>query len=132
MRDLGFDQELLSKCSQDLSDARYREAVNNGFYVLEGRIRRESMAKANVGGKALVEHAFNYDSGQIPVGIDPGEKEGVYFLFRGAFQAFRNPAAHRDVLGDASRSSAVSQLALVNLLLALTRQGKEQFERGVG
>jgi uncharacterized protein (TIGR02391 family) len=129
LQDLGFDPELVSKCSKDIAEGRYREAVSNAFYVLEARIRRESMARSTVEVRNLVDHAFQTQNGAIPVGIDAGEREGVYFLFKGAFQAFRNSATHRDLLGESSRATALSQLALVNLLLRLTHLGKEQFER---
>ncbi len=132
MSDLNFDMELMSRCSSDVEAGRYWEAVRNGFAVLESRIRRESMARANVSGIQLVDHAFKLGTGQIPVGRDNGEREGAYYLFRGAFQAFRNPTAHEDGLGrEVSKNAALAQLALVNLLLELTRRGKEQFERGV-
>jgi hypothetical protein len=132
MRDLGFDHELVMKCSKDIAEGRYREAVSNAFYLLEARIRRESMARSTVEVRNLVDHAFHTQNGQIPVGIDAAEREGVYLLFKGSFQAFRNSATHRDLLGESGRDTALSQLALVNLLLRLTHLGKEQFERSAG
>lgn len=132
MQDLGFDSELVARCAPDVAAHRYQEAVRSAFVLLEGRIRRESMARANVGGHELVVHAFQPENGKIPVGLDQSEKLGVFNLFQGAFQAFRNPATHRPDLDEASRTEALGQLSLVNLLLDLTRKGKEQFERGIG
>ncbi len=131
MKDLGFDPELVSRSAKDVAEQRYVEAVRNGFVLLENRIRRESMAKGTVGGKELVEHAFHNQTGTIPVGSDPGEREGVFFLFRGAFQAFRNPASHHSELETVGREEALAQLSLVNMLLSLTKKGKDQFERGI-
>ncbi len=81
LHDNGFDSELVAKCAKDIAQGQYPEAVRSSFVILESRIRRESMARAHVGGKELVEHAFNTQDGKIPVGVDSSQREGVYFLF---------------------------------------------------
>lgn len=130
MRELGFDGELLSRCQPDFIAERYSLAVRNAFALLETRIRVESLAPRDKSGVDLATFAFHPENGRIPVGSDNAEKEGVYHLFRGAFLAFRDPAAHNDQLAGVDRDSAFHQLALVDLLLRLAHKGKEQFQRG--
>jgi uncharacterized protein (TIGR02391 family) len=131
MVELGFDAELRERCQADFVAGRYSLAVRNAFTLLETRIRHESLAPRDKSGVDLAIHAFEPQNGKIPVGLSESEREGTYLLFRGAFIAFRNPAAHNDQLVGLDRDGAFRQLALVDLLLTLTQKGKEQFQRGV-
>jgi hypothetical protein len=130
MRELGFDPELLDRCQADFTAERYSLAVRNAFTLLETRVRLESLAPRDKSGVDLATYAFHPQEGRIPVGLTLGEREGVYLLFRGAFIAFRDPAAHNDQLVGVDRGAAFHQLALVDLLLRLTLKGREQFQRG--
>jgi uncharacterized protein (TIGR02391 family) len=131
MEELGFDPELRERCQTDFVAERYSLAVRNAFTLLETRIRLESLAPRDKSGVDLASHAFHPQNGKIPIGVTEGEREGNHLLFRGAFIAFRDPAAHNDQLVGLDRTGAFHQLALVDLLLKLTRKGKEQFQRGV-
>ena len=131
MAELGFDPELRERCQADFVSERYSLALRNAFTLLETRIRGESMAPRDKSGLELASYAFQPQNGKIPVGVTDSEREGAFQLFRGAFIAFRDPAAHNDQLAGMDRSSAFLQLALVDLLLKLTRRGKEQFQRGL-
>jgi hypothetical protein len=130
MKELGFDSELLNRCQPDFIAERYSLAVRNAFALLETRVRLESLAPRDKIGVDLATYAFHPVEGRIPVGLSAAEREGVYHLFRGAFLAFRDPAAHNDELTGIDRGTAFRQLALVDLLLSLARRGKEQFQRG--
>lgn len=131
MRELGFDSELLDRCLGDFTAERYSVAVRNAFALLETRVRLESLAPRDKIGVDLATYAFHTESGRIPVGSSPAEREGVYLLFRGAFMAFRDPAAHSDQLSGMDRGGAFHQIALVDQLLKLTHRGKEQFQKGM-
>lgn len=130
MSELGFDSELVDRCRQDFVAERYALAVRNAFALLETRIRKEAAAPREVSGVELAKFAFHPETGRIPVGISPGEKEGTHLLFRGAFLAFRDAAAHNDELTGLSKSEAFHQIAVVDLLLKLTHEGSEQLQRG--
>ena len=130
MKELGFDAELINRCQPDFVGERYSLAVRNAFALLETRIRAESLAPRDKIGVDLATFAFHAENGRIPVGADATEREGVYHLFRGAFLAFRDPAAHNDQLSGVDKDTAFHQLALVDLLLKLAHRGKEQFQRG--
>jgi hypothetical protein len=131
MNELGFDPDLVRRTSGDYAAGRFSDAVRTGFALLETRVRSETLATPDLVGEKLADYAFHPESGKLPLGATSAEKQGVHLLFRGAFLAFRNPVAHQDGVHGLGRAEATSQLALVNLLLDLTRKAKENFQRGM-
>lgn len=126
--DHGFDAGLVDHSGADFSKGRFVEAVRNAFTYVESRVRQESLAPAKTSGKELIDYAFRptgESQGRINPGRDEAEREAVYFLFRGAFDLFRNPAYHDFTLPGFGRNEAFAAIAMANLLLDITRRGVE-------
>lgn len=85
--------DIEEKVSAQFASCHYADAVTDAFKVVEGRLR--SATGKNVPAVPLVNLAFNTNNGILN---DPnehsGEIEGRYYLFRGAFQLYRNALAH--------------------------------------
>lgn len=113
-----LDEELVERCLSEYESGHYQSVVRTSFTVLEERVRDKGDFPQEVSGANLMLQAFNADDGSLSFGQTEGEQDGVMFLYRGAFQALRNPVSHRfveEVDGDYARDA----IHTVNLLLRL-------------
>jgi len=113
-----LDTELAERCLSEYESGHYQSAVRTAFTVLEERVRNKGGFPQEVSGANLMLQSFNADDGPLSFGQTEGEQDGVMFLYRGAFQALRNPVSHRfaeEVDEDYARDAIHS----VNLLLRL-------------
>lgn len=113
-----LDTELADRCLSEYESGHYQSAVRTAFTVLEERIRDEGEFPQEVSGANLMLQAFNADDGPLSFGQTEGEQDGVMFLYRGAFQALRNPVSHRFV-EEVDEDYARDAIHAVNLLLRL-------------
>lgn len=116
-----LDNELESRCLSEYESAHYQSAVRTAFTVLEERIRNKGEFPQRMAGAELALQAFNSDDGALSFGETEGEQDGVMFLYRGAFQALRNPVSHRFV-EDIDEEYARDAIHTVNLLLRLLEE----------
>ncbi|WP_049971736.1 TIGR02391 family protein [Haladaptatus cibarius] len=116
-----LDAELVEKCLLQYENGHYQGTVREAFIILEERIRQEGNLNQDIIGSKLATEAFHPKNGDITIGQTEGEKEGIMFLYRGAFQALRNPVSHR-FIDEIDESYAYSVLHTVNLLLKLLDQ----------
>lgn len=117
-----IDSELQERAHPEFADGHYQAAVRTAFTVLEERIRKKGGFPPHLTGAKLALEAFNSEKGPLAFGETGGEKDGVMFLYRGAFQALRNPPNHRFIEPD--RQYAHDAICSVNLLLRLLENGE--------
>jgi hypothetical protein len=99
------------------------KAILDAFRRLEDRVRRRTDLTEH-GGK-LFSQAFSVEDSVLHwEGIDRGEQVGRAQLFTGAFQAFRNPRAHREIRDGGG--IPLSEFLMVNQLFILERQAKKR------
>lgn len=113
-----LDEELAERCLSEYESGHYQSAVRTAFTVLEERIRNRGEFPQGVSGANLMLQAFNAEDGPLSFGETKGEQDGVMFLYRGAFQALRNPVSHRFV-EEVDEDYARDSIHTVNLLLRL-------------
>lgn len=124
-----LDEELQDRCVPKFNRGEYADAAKTAGQILDERIS-ESVDEVNADyGTALMQDAFNPDSGPLAMGEDSSEKRGVMFLYTGAIQGFRNPLSHRTP--DSQRDRYLDQLGkreahhiicYIDLLLSLVDQ----------
>jgi hypothetical protein len=100
------------------------EKLLTGYRRLEDTVRKRTGVDEH--GTKLFSQAFAGPKAKLGwESLDAGEHSGRASLFTGAFMAYRNPRAHREVQGDAN-----DQLAEFLLLNHLYRLEKDSKERG--
>lgn len=99
--------------------ARPTDSLLRGFRRLEDTIR--SRTRLADGTAKLMSQAFGGDRSPLmwPV-ADPSEQTGRMQLFTGAFQAYRNAHAHREL--DDDPAGLMNAFLLLNHLYALERE----------
>ncbi|WP_394354792.1 TIGR02391 family protein [Haloferax sp. AS1] len=81
----------LLTCSHRDSPCCQLETTNR-----QGRPDTGDFAQNTTGAKLDLQ-AFHSDGVKLSFGETEGEQDGAMFLYRGAFQALRNPVSHRSV-----------------------------------
>lgn len=119
-----LDNELSERVVPEYEGGHYQSAVRTAFTVLEERVRDEGGFPQELSGAALMLDAFNSEDGPLSFGATDGEQDGVMFLYRGAFQALRNPVSHRFV-DEVDEDYARDAIHTVNLLLRLLDENTE-------
>ena len=117
MTPTNLDPKLLARCiGKD-----YHDIITNAFPILEDRIRDKlSLVERE---QKLLEEAFNPQTGKLELGNSAAEREGIYFLFRGAFSFLRNPPSHSLEKGR-EESDGLKVMYLVDLLLKIVEESK--------
>lgn len=110
--------EVVSSASALFADSQYDSAVTEAMKSVEVRVRR--LAGLELSGAALMQEAFKPKNFMLDVGVEEGrsgldEREGFFYLFRGAMVGIRNPKAHELARGD-DPNEALEVLALASLL----------------
>lgn len=125
----GFETDLVTACLEPMRAGQFDTAVRNAYILLETKIRHTVLADPDVTGTDLVDRAFHPENGMLNFGRTAAEKQGVYFLYRGAVQAIRNPIAH-DFDQGYSKDEAFRMIAFVDILLKMMNQGLELKRKG--
>jgi len=120
-----LDDELRRRAVSEFDSGHYQSSVRTAFTVLEERVREMGGFPTTAHGSSLIQDAFHYDDGELSFGLSRAEKEGVMFLYRGAFQALRNPVSHR-FIEDVDESYARDAIHTVNLLLRLLDESTDE------
>lgn len=97
--------------------------------LLTGYKRLEDILRERIGSKAhgtrLLSEAFGKEQSKLTwKDIDPSEHTGRAQLFVGAFMAFRNPRAHREIRHDSE--TELSEFHLLNQLYVLEKEAVER------
>ncbi len=102
--------------------------INPGHAIDAAYKRLEQIIRDRIGGsdtaRKLLARAFQGKDAALTWGVDSGESEGRANLFIGAYLAYRNPRAHREVETD--RSSEIREFMLVNELYLLEASAYER------
>jgi uncharacterized protein (TIGR02391 family) len=117
LQDLLSHSDLREKVRDDFYAGEFESAVMKAYKMVEEAVRTKSGLSAAEYGADLIVKAFK-SPGHLkhPGAKTPAEAESLFFLMRGAFGWFRNPANHRTVdYSDAHGAAHV--LAFANLLL---------------
>ena len=97
--------------------------------LLKGYRRLEDIVRARTSsgehGAALFSDAFQKEKGKLVwKGLNPSEHQGRIHLFTGAYMAYRNPRAHRE-LGQ-RLSNQLAEFVVLNHLYILEREASER------
>ena len=120
LEDVLSDSQLLNKCLGPFNDSDYETAIFMAYKHVEERVRTASEADPSILGSELMTFALHPDRGvlTIPSCRLPAEQEGVYNLFKGSIQFYKNPSSHRTVQYD-NRVIAIKIIEQADLLLAI-------------
>jgi len=120
LEEVVLDQQLLEKCVSLFNDGDYETAIFAAFKHVEERVRTTAEADASDVGVNLMTLALHPQNGKlvIPKCQQPAEQEGVYNLFKGAIQFFKNPSSHRSVDYE-KRMETIKIIAFGDLLLEI-------------
>ena len=106
----------------------YDEAVLAAFRVIEETLR-QALGRSDATMKELLHEGLNVATGTLQ---DPkawqSEREGMYLLFKAAFQSFRDRRAHGFVATEAEEAFDLIVLANRMLLIAKERDRSSQHE----
>ena len=110
--------EVVSSASALFADSQYDSAVMEAMKSVEVRVRR--LTGSELSGAALMQEAFKPKGFVLDVGVEESrsgsdEREGFFYLFRGAMVGIRNPKAHELARGD-DPNEALEVLALASVL----------------
>ena len=117
-----IDPEISNRC-RSLYPQDPEAAVSRAFVVVEERLRA-LVAKStgdvrDLTGSALITKALQVDKGVLTDdSLTRSEQEGLFLLFKGAYQFVRNPRAHR-VVDDEDEHLAIDFMHLADLLLRI-------------
>jgi len=114
-----IDTKLYERCK----DKDYHDVVTNAFPILEDKIRAKVGVDASYSGKTLIDYAFNLNTGKLILGKTEGERQALYFIFRGALGFLRNPPSHR-LTEDESNIEAFEIICMIDLLLRIIDKSK--------
>jgi uncharacterized protein (TIGR02391 family) len=134
MNDPGYaDTNLRGKSLHPAMAHRVIDRYNNGYYedavlaafkVIEHRLRKIT-GKTDARIQELLHDAFDPATGTLQ---DPkawqSERQGIFLLFKSAFQSFRDPRAHGFVTTDAEE--AYDLIVLANRLLLIIEQRQQR------
>ncbi len=120
----GLNQELLHRCGDLIHIGNHDEAVRSACVFLEERLRKAAHNDRLMGVR-LAKYAFDPDTGTLAkhLASRKSEQEGIYHLYTGAFQLFRNPTAHGAVGYNSAEAKAI--LGFINLLLTFLDRVEE-------
>lgn len=109
---------VVSVASTLFADGQYDSAITEAMKSVEVRVRQ--LTGLELSGAPLMQEAFKPKSYVLDVGVEQGrsgedEREGFFYLFRGAMVGIRNPKAHELARGD-DPDEALEVLALASLL----------------
>lgn len=110
--------EVVSSASALFADGQYDSAVTEAMKSVEVRVRR--LTGSELSGTSLMQETFKPKGFVLDVGVEEGrsgedEREGFFYLFRGAMVGIRNPKAHELARGN-DPDEAIEVLALASLL----------------
>lgn len=109
-----LDKDLEENCN----NKNYRDTIANAFPLIEDRLRKKVGVGREIFGSDLVDYAFGPKNGKLILGVTEAEREGTYFLFKGAFLYLRNPSNHTMEAKD-SRNAAIKIMHTADHLLKL-------------
>lgn len=111
----------------------YEMAVFEAFKAVEVRIRDLSGISAQVSAVPMTQQAFGKKGPlrDADPTVPESEKDGLMFLFSGAFAALRNPAGHRYV-DYASAAETSEAVMLASLLMRLLERADDRRQGGPG
>ena len=117
-----LDPELSKRC-RSLWPSHAETAVFEAFRIVEERLRalvgESSEGEDPLIGEKLITRALNPKNGiLIDTSLTSSEREGLYLMFKGAYQFVRNPRAHR-IVEENDSQLAVELLYHADLLLRL-------------
>jgi uncharacterized protein (TIGR02391 family) len=109
---------VVAAASNLFADQQYDSAVTEALKSVEVRVR--DLTSLTISGAALMQEAFKPKQPRLDVGVETGrsgndEREGYFYLFRGAMVGIRNPKSHELSHGD-DPDEALEVLALASLL----------------
>jgi len=109
---------VISAASGLFADRQYDSAVSEALKSVEVRVR--DLTELQLSGAPLMQEAFKPKEPRLNVAVEAGrsgddEREGFFYLFRGAMVGIRNPKAHELSRGE-DPDEALEVLALASLL----------------
>lgn len=109
---------VISAASALFADRQYDSAVSEALKSVEVRVRE--LAGLALSGAPLMQEVFKPKALLLDVAVESGrsgedEREGFFYLFRGAMVGIRNPKAHELSRGE-DPDEALEVLALASLL----------------
>jgi len=109
---------VVDSASALFADRQYDSAVTEAMKSVEVRVRE--LTGLQVSGAALMQEAFRPNDPRLDVSLESGrsggdEREGYFYLFRGAMVGIRNPKAH-ELSRSEDPDEALEVLALASLL----------------
>lgn len=110
--------EVIAASSALFADRQYDSAVSEALKSVDVRVR--TLTGLDLSGAALMQEAFKPKAPLLDVAVETGrsgddEREGYFYLFRGAMIGIRNPKAHELSRGD-DPDEALEVLALASVL----------------
>lgn len=110
--------EVVTAASALFADRQYDSAVTEAMKSVEVRVR--DLTELQLSGAPLMQEAFKPKEPRLDVAVETGrsgddEREGYFYLFRGAMVGIRNPRAHELSRGD-DPDEALEVLGLASLL----------------
>lgn len=110
--------EVVAAASALFADRQYDSAVTEAMKSVEVRVRE--LTELQLSGAPLMQEAFKPKEPRLDVAVETGrsgddEREGYFYLFRGAMVGIRNPKAHELSRGD-DPDEALEVLGLASLL----------------
>ena len=127
-----LDDRLAESGRMVIKDPRMSEGiVRDGFrlleHILKNRAKSEDESGASLDAVRLIDFCFDKDKGVlIWPEVKPGVVDGRRQMFRGAFQAIRNPASHSIPDDDFARD--MRHLLVLNELFILEKQSVSRRE----
>jgi uncharacterized protein (TIGR02391 family) len=93
------DAKLRSIVQRPFENQDFEDAVFKAFKHVEERVRAKASLPASEVGASLVTAALHHQRGVLKAlnCHTVSEEEGVFMLFKGAIQSFKNPSSHRTV-----------------------------------
>ncbi len=124
-----IDPEISNQC-RNLYSQDPESAVARAFVVVEERLRalvgKSTGDVPDLTGIALITKALHVDNGVLSdSSLTRSEREGMFLLFRGAYQFVRNPRAHR-VVDDDDEQLTIDFMHLADLLLRILPDSASQ------
>jgi len=109
---------VIETASALFADRQYDSAVTEAMKSVEVRVR--DLTGLQVSGAPLMQEAFKPNDPRLDVSLEAGrsgsdEREGYFYLFRGAMIGIRNPKAH-ELSRSEDPDEALEVLALASLL----------------
>lgn len=109
---------VIEVASSKFADGSYDAAVTEAMKSIDIRVR--DLTGLNLSGTALMQEAFKPKNALLDVSVEErrsgdDEREGYFYLFRGAVLGVRNPKAH-ELSRDDDPHEALEMLGLASLL----------------